>query len=92
VSGLELIVASLVTFAISAVILALLGVRDPKRLRNLKNGELPLSSGARRGLAGLVLAPGVVLACLGQWWAFFIWLGATCAAGWVTAQALAIRR
>jgi hypothetical protein len=89
---LVLIIASVVTFAISAVILALLGMRDPKRLRNLKNGAFPLSSGARQGLGWLVLAPGIVLAFLGQWWAFFIWLGATCAAGWATAQVLAIRR
>jgi hypothetical protein len=85
------IIASVVTFAISAVILALLGVRDPKRLRNLRQG-VPLSRPARQGLGWLVLAPGIVLAFLGQWWAFFIWFGATCAAGWATAQVLAIRR
>jgi hypothetical protein len=90
--GSVLIITSFVGFAISAVILALLGMRDPKRLRNLRNGEVPLSPRARNGLGWLVLAPGVALAFLGQWWAFFIWLGATCAAGWATAQALAIRR
>jgi hypothetical protein len=95
--GLELtdsvlITASVVTFVISALILALLGLRDPKRLRNLRRGDVPLSSRARHGLLSVVLAPGIVLAFLGQWWAFFIWFGATCAAGWITAQALAIRR
>ena len=86
------VLVSVVAFLISAMFIVLLGVRDPKRLRNLRNGSSPFSSGARRGLTALSLVPGVALACVGQWWAFLIWLGAVTAAGWITAQTLAIRR
>ena len=99
-----MIVASVLSILFSGALLALLGGRDPKRLRNLAHvglaprghgymtGEmtaLPVSM--RRAYAWLTLAPGLVLAFMGQWWAFLIWLGVICALGWVTSHLLARR-
>lgn len=84
-------VAALLAIAISGVLLILLGARDPKRLRNARHGardaaaSSPLPAAARHACGWLSLAPGVVLAVLGQWWVFFIWLGAITAIGWTIA-------
>jgi hypothetical protein len=84
-------VAALLAIAVSGVLLILLGARDPKRLRNARHATLntatasPLPAALRHACGWLSLAPGVVLAALGQWWAFLIWLGAVTAIGWVIA-------
>jgi hypothetical protein len=89
---MSLIVAvSLASFALSGALLMLLGLRDPKRLRNSRTRATPLPVATRRMLAYAALIPGVVLIGIGQWWAFLIWLGATCIAGWGSAQFLARR-
>lgn len=86
-----MITASLLSIVFSGGLLALLGVRDPKRLRNSGHGvrRRALPSHLRRASAWLVLAPGLILAAIGQWWAFFIWFGAITALGWLTATLLA---
>lgn len=83
---------SLAALAPSFAALALLALRDPKRLRNRHPGTAahePLSTAARRGLAIGSLLPGPVLAVSGQWPVLLIWLGATCTLGWALTQALA---
>lgn len=84
--------AAFLAIAISGVLLVLLGARDPKRLRNARHGAQdavaaasPLPAGVRHAFGWLSLAPGVVLAVLGEWWAFLIWLGAITAIGWTFA-------
>ena len=90
-----MILPSLLSIAVSATLIALLGRRDPKRLRSQHRvlGRTSLQRmprGVRRFLGWLVLAPGVVLIFLGEWWAFLVWLGALCVAGWMASVMLAI--
>ena len=90
-----MMVAVILAMLFSGALLAVLGTRDPKRLRNLAHAGsvsgakrvLPVS--IRRACGWLTLAPGLVLLSIGQWWAFLMWLGATCALGWVTSHLLA---
>lgn len=81
--------------AASALTLAPLALRDPKRLRTaVKAGarsQDPLQSQQRRWLGSASLLPGFLLAACGQWPAFLIWMGATTATGWALAQVLAPR-
>ena len=92
-----MILASLLSILVSTVLLAIVGMRDPKRLRNAAHGNRgaplpqPLSPAARRACSWLILAPGVALMMLGQWWAFCVWMGAATALGWATAHVLAKR-
>jgi hypothetical protein len=90
--------ASVISVVISAILLTILGRHDPKRLRN-RSREVAtgpdmqlLPSGIRRLLGWLVLAPGVALLVIEQWWAFLIWMGASCAIGWVTTHLLSSAR
>ncbi len=92
-----MILASVLSIVASAVLLVIVGMRDPKRLRSAEHGKhsasstQPLSPAARKTCSWLVLAPGVVLAAMGQWWAFLVWIGSACALGWATAHVLARR-
>jgi hypothetical protein len=88
-----MMIPGLLAILASAILIAALGWRDPKRLRNLHGEEpaqSPMSSAQRRLLGWLVPAPGVVLMCLGEWWAFLAWLGALCVAGWAASHLLAL--
>lgn len=84
-------VAALLAIAVSGALLMLLGARDPKRLRNARHATgnaasaSPLPAAVRHACGWLSLVSGVVLAALGQWWAFLIWLGAITAVGWAIA-------
>ena len=86
-----MITAALLSIVFSGALLAMLGVRDPKRLRAshaARRHELVLSAPMRRAAGWLVLAPALVLVALSQWWALLIWFGAICALGWLTANVL----
>ena len=89
--------AATLSILLSGSLLALLAWSDPKRVRTWRRARgnaghtSPLPLRLRRICGGLMLAPGLALAVLGQWWPFLIWLGATCALGWLASQALAIR-
>jgi thiosulfate reductase cytochrome b subunit len=79
----------------TGALLAWLGWRDPKRLRNrdkhsgaVVSSPDPLARSVRRMLAAAALVPGVLLAAAGAWHSFFIWLGALCTVGWTIAQLL----
>ena len=79
---------ALFAIIVSVLPLMLLAWRDPKRLGGLRRRSEALGPAARRGLAVVVLLPGVALGVIGQWPAFLIWLGAISAAGWLLAQML----
>jgi|HigsolmetaAR205D_1030408.scaffolds.fasta_scaffold29932_2 hypothetical protein len=82
---------AIVAIAFSLAGLVLLALHDPKRLRSIgAQRTSPLSSSSvRRALAVLVVAPGLVLAVLGAWHPFLIWLGAVCVLGWLVSLVLA---
>jgi hypothetical protein len=96
-------IATLLSVLASGALLVILGLHDPKRLRNARqtgaqssggsesdgtNNRAPLSTALRRTLGWLTLAPGVVLGVLGAWWALVVWAGAFGAIGWTIAQVL----
>lgn len=77
--------ATLAALALSAALILLLCIGDPKRRRSerIKGGEQgPV---ARRLLFGAVCLPGLWLALIGDSAAFLIWLGGCCVAGWLVA-------
>ena len=83
--------ATLLAIAVSATLLLLIGLRDPKRLRAAgERAAQPHTTKQRRVLATLVLVPGVLLALAAQSAGFIIWLGATVAIGWLLTQLLAV--
>jgi hypothetical protein len=89
-----MMISGLLAILASATLVAALGWRDPKRLRNLhaeEPAQSPMPSTQRRLMGWLVPAPGVVLMFLGEWWAFLAWLGALCVAGWVASHVLALQ-
>lgn len=71
------------TLAISLLPLILIALRDPKRLRSLRDKRAPSSSSTRRALTAVVVLPGLALCVIGQWPAFLIWLGSVTALGWI---------
>jgi hypothetical protein len=79
---------ALCALALSLLPLWRLARHDPKRLRSLRQ---PTSSPGpdRKRLVVLLLLPGGVLAAIGQWPAFLIWLGSLTAGGWLLVQLLA---
>jgi hypothetical protein len=86
-------VATLLSVLASGALLVVLGMHDPKRLRNVRQSgdpktRKPLSAGLRRTLAWLTVVPGAVLGVLGAWWALVVWAGAFGAIGWTVAQLL----
>ena len=84
---------SALAIVVSALALAPLALRDPKRLRTAAKAgarsQAPMSTPQRRALGSASLLPGIVLAICGLWPAFLIWMGAAGAIGWALAQALA---
>lgn len=74
---------------ISVLPLILLALRDPKRLRSLRDRRAPSTQAARRAFTAGVLLPGLALCVIGQWPAFLIWLGGVTAGGWILVMWLA---
>ncbi len=74
---------------VSLLPLILLALRDPKRLRSLRDRRAPSSSNARRAMTAVVLLPGLALCVIGEWPAFLIWLGGVTALGWLVVMWLA---
>lgn len=75
--------------AISLLPLILIALRDPKRLRSLRDRRTPSSSNARRAMTAVVLLPGLALCVIGEWPAFLLWLGGVTAIGWIFVMWLA---
>ena len=87
-----MIAAAWIAIAFSGALLILIGARDPKRLRNARQGganavKSPLTPAVHHACSWLSLAPGVALGILGEWWSFLIWLGTITAIGWTIALA-----
>ncbi|MEJ1961091.1 MAG: hypothetical protein WDO56_05885 [Gammaproteobacteria bacterium] len=90
-----MMLASVLSILASGAIVFVLARRDPKRLRSVAHeadfaiaAPAALTARSRRALGWSVTIPGVALAVLGDWWAFLIWFGVTCALGWIAAQAI----
>jgi hypothetical protein len=87
------LIALLCATAITAAMLATLALHDPKRVRTVARGGgrrgRTFGKPARVAFGAASIAPGVVLALLGEWAAFPLWLGASCAVGWLLAVVLA---
>lgn len=86
--------ASLLAIAFSLILLTVLALRDPKRIRTSgfavqASAPTPLSRGARSALGWSSLLPGLALTAAGQWPALLIWLGACCSLGWALTQLFA---
>ena len=80
---------ALAALFVSAAPLLRLALRDPKRLRSLRQRPVPEPRRRRRMLAAACLVPGLALILIGQWPAFLIWLGGIAAGGWLLALVLA---
>lgn len=80
---------ALIAVLVSAAALLRLALRDPKRLRSLRQRSAPEPRRLRRALAAACMAPGLALALIGQWPAFLIWLGGLTAGGWLLTLGLA---
>ncbi len=80
---------SALTILVSLLPLTVLALRDPKRLRSLRQRQPGAQSRERRILAAVTLLPGLILIALGQWPAFLIWSGFITVAGWLLALWLA---
>lgn len=86
--------ASLLAIGFSLILLTVLALRDPKRIRTSgldmqASVPTPLSRGARGALGWSSLLPGLALTAAGQWPALLIWLGACCSLGWALTQLFA---
>lgn len=83
---------SAISIAVSLLPLLVLALRDPKRLRSRRSAQRGAATRERRALATTSLVPGVVLALMGEWPAFLIWLGSVAAVGWLLVLWLAGER
>jgi hypothetical protein len=87
------LIALLCATAVSAAMLAMLALHDPKRVRTVARGGgrrgRTFAKATRFGFGCVAIAPGVLLAVYGEWPAFLLWLGASCAVGWLLAVVLA---
>ncbi len=73
---------------LSLLLLLPIALRDPKRLRSIRR-PAPKPGRERAILGWGSLLPGLVLALLGQWPAWLIWLGTVTTLGWLLVQLLA---
>ncbi|MDP9139352.1 MAG: hypothetical protein M3O62_00985 [Pseudomonadota bacterium] len=80
---------AVVALGVSLLPLILIALRDPKRLRSLRDRRAPSSSSARRAMSAVTLMPGLALCVIGEWPAFLIWLGGVTAGGWIFVMWLA---
>lgn len=86
------LIALLGAVVASAAMLAMLALRDPKRVRTVARGGergRTFSKPTRIVFGCAAIAPGFLLAINGEWPAFLLWFGASCAIGWLLAVAFA---
>lgn len=81
-----------IALVVSAGPLLRAALRDPKRMRSLRQRSVSDPRWLRRLLTVACFSPGIVLALIGQWPAFLIWLGGLTAGGWLLVQCLARAR
>jgi hypothetical protein len=88
-------IASIAALVPSLLLISLIALRDPKRLRNRPGVDSALARAVqwtpakRRVATGLALLPAVPLIAVGAWPALLIWLGALLAIGWLWVNVLA---
>lgn len=86
-------ITALAAVGVTASILTLLALHDPKRVRTVARavGSRGRTFGkpVRIALGSASIAPGVVLALYNEWPAFLIWIGISCGIGWVLTIVLA---
>ena len=86
------LVITLLAIATSAVLLGVLGWRDPKRLRTSRSAAPTAATPrARRWLGWSIPIPGVVLVLAGAWHPLLIWFGAVCTLGWLATALFALK-
>jgi hypothetical protein len=83
-----MIVAALSALLVSAALIVLLCLGDPKRRRVAGMNAGSMSSTKRRLLVGAICLPGLACALHGDAAAFLVWLGGTVLAGWIAAACL----
>jgi hypothetical protein len=76
------LVAALFAIAVSAALIIVLCLGDPKRCRAAGTPGRELTRSRRWGLAALALAPGLLCALSGDAAASLIWLGGCVLSGW----------
>jgi hypothetical protein len=76
------VAAALPAIAVSAALIVVLCVGDPKRRRVAGAAGWRLSTAARRSLAIAALVPGLLCALNGDAAGFLMWLGGCVLAGW----------
>ena len=77
---------ALPALAVSAALILLLCIGDPKRRRSRRIAGQGRSAAFRKPLSAAVLLPGAYLAFAGDAAAFLIWLGGCSVLGWLVAQ------
>ena len=87
------LIALLVAVCVTAAMLAMLALHDPKRVRTVARagGQRGRTFGkpARVAFGIASIAPGAMLAAHGEWPAFLLWFGSSCAVGWFLTVILA---
>lgn len=79
-----MLIATVAT-AISAAMLLLIGLGDPKRRRAAGRRGGEHGRGTRRALVAATLLPGLYCAAIGDSAAFLMWLGGCAVIGWLIA-------
>jgi hypothetical protein len=74
---------SLAAIALSAILIVILGLGDPKRRRSMGNVAGGHGTVVRRLLAFAACLPGLYLAVIGDAAAFLIWFGGCSVVGWL---------
>ena len=77
--------AGLASIGVSAAIILLLCLGDPKRRRSLGRSGPAMTVARRRLLGAAACTPGLICALMGDAAAFLIWLGGCALIGWAVA-------
>ncbi len=82
-----------VAVGVTTALLSLLALHDPKRVRTAARAGVTrgrtFGKPARVVFGSGSIVPGIVLAVNGDWPAFLLWIGVSCAIGWMLTIALA---
>ena len=82
---MTMVFVGLASIGVSAAIIVLLCLGDPKRQRSLGRPGPAMPAARRRLLAVAACMPGLVCALLGDAAAFLMWLGGCALIGWAVA-------
>lgn len=82
---MTMVLVGLASIGVSAAIIVLLCLGDPKRQRSLGRRSPAMTVARRRLMAAAACMPGVVCALMGDAAAFLMWLGGCALTGWAVA-------